>query len=552
MNSAMKELENFLISNAVDNSSLLMDIGKFELGTILSETVKKLEPVEYMKSCARMALQQAKNTVFEEELFTLSSAAEKSGIKVIVLKGLFLGRELYPKVETRQSADIDILIDGEFLLPMLNILSQMGYQPFSKDYGFQPWSSVERNIDGLKIMKHEEFAKPAIIGGKKALVFLELHLNLTQASVAKVDTRGLIDRAVARLEDRYTIHLLELNDNLMFLLLHFYEHFAVAFNFYCSGKSCEAFNLQNLHDMALLLDKHGSAICWDAILERADKSHICIYLAFSVYMFNGIYPGRIPQYFLNELIIKGTDTVHSAKKLCSKLIGQLTPKEILYNDFNYIMGKMTPSEEIDKQAFNCPHITEAETSHLNGVFTIDEFSENIDNIYGTYISSGAKPLSSAEGSAKGRLFWDEESLHFHMRVYKNNNVFKGNVSAFSDQDGVELLITDGTSISYRQLIFAPVATEAGYSVSIIDGKTVALIPPDIIKYNVTIHGDGYQLSAAIPWCYLDISPSKGKKLRFNIAVNLCDVHTEKRKTRLTWAGRDDNWWDVDWYGEMTL
>jgi|GEM_PF-6347241 len=551
MNSAIQELENFLISNASDNSRLLTDIGKFELGTILSDTVKRLDQTEYLRSCARMALQKAKNKVFEEELFIICDAAEQEGIKVIALKGLFLGRDIYDKIETRQSADIDILIDGSSVLPMLGILRKMGYQPFSKDYGFQPWSSVEKNMDGLKIMKHEEFAKPAIIGGKKALVFLELHLNLTQAAVAKVDTSGLIARAVARLEGGHTLHLLELNDNLMFLLLHFYEHFVVAFNCYCIGKSCEAFNLQNLHDMALLLDKYGPCICWDSILERADKSHICIYLAFSVYLFDSIYPHRIPGDFLSKLILKGTDMSHSANKLCSKLIHQLTAKDILYNDFEYIMEKMTPSEDIKKQPFYCPHITDIEASDPNGLFVIDEFSEKIDNIYGTYVSCGAKPLSSAEGSAKGRLFWDEESLHFHVRVYKRNNVFKGSVSAFSDQDGVELLITNGSSISYRQLIFAPVVKEAA-SISIINGKTVALIPPDIIKYNISIHGDGYELSAAIPWGYLDISPSKGKKLRFNIAVNLCDALTEKRKTRLTWAGKDDNWWDVDWYGELTL
>jgi hypothetical protein len=551
MNTALEDLKCFLMKNAVYDNVFLRDIKRFELGTILLDTVKELDETEYLKSNIRILAQRNKNSIFEEEIFKIADAAQAAGIKAVFIKGLLLADDLYDKPEIRQSVDIDLLIEAENLEPVLKILNNLGYKPFDKKAGYQPWSLIEENIHTYKDIKHEEFYKEVDFKGRKVGVLLELHMHILQPYIIKVDTSQLIERAVLKNKKGHSIWLLEIHDNILLLFLHFYEHFIISFNNYCCGAETERTNIQSFHDIALFLDKFCRSISWEFIFERIKVLKGCINLALSVHLFNSIYPGRVPDVFLKELISEGTDMPDPISKLCFNLIHQLNAVDVLYMKFDYILENMRPLEYNEKQQLKCPFKDTGQPAQY-GLFIIDEFAEKIENINGTYVSCGLKPLSSLDGSAKGRAWWDRISFCIHIRVYKKALVFSGKVKNYHEQDGVELLINNGKDLIHRHIVFNPLISGDTLNLVIVNGKVSALIDEETVKYKFTIHNDGYELEADVPWEYFAIIPTRGLKLRFNIGVNLCDEQTGKRRTRLSWAGKENWWWDVDTYGELIL
>ncbi|HEY9060604.1 MAG TPA: nucleotidyltransferase family protein [Pseudobacteroides sp.] len=551
MNPALDDLKYFLRKNAVTDSMLLNDIKRLELGTLLLDTVKQMDETLYLKSNIRILAQKNKNCIFEEEIYKIADAAEAAGIKAVFIKGLLLADDLYEKPEIRQSVDVDLLIEAHNMAPFLKILESLSYKPFDKKEGYQPWSFIEENIHTYKDKKHEEFYKEADFKGRKVGVLLELHMHILQPGIIKTNTSQLIERAVLRNKKGHNIWLLEMHDNVLLLFLHFYEHFIISFNNYCCSIETERTNIQSFHDIALLLDKYGSIISWDVMFERIKALKGCINLALAIHLFSGIYPGRVPDGFLKKLVSHGLDLSNPISKLCHHLISQLNPTDILYKDFDYLLKNMKPIEGNEVQQLLCP-FKNNDGQNMGGLFLIDEFAENIENIYGTYISCGKKPISSSEGSGKGRVWWDPNRLYIHIKIYKKVLVFNGRVKNYHDQDGVEILMNNGKDLRHRHIVFNPQLEYDAVNMVIINGKTSCRMDEEGVKYKIVIHDDGYELEAGVPWQCLDVVPDVGLRFRFNVAINLCDEQTGKRRTRLSWAGKDNWWWDVDTYGELIL
>ena len=145
------------------------------------------------------------------------------------------------------------------------------------------------------------------------------------------------------------------------------------------------------------------------------------------------------------------------------------------------------------------------------------------------------------------LLWDEEHLYVGVDVddpnrktdnpmfYQNDSVEvfldgdnnKGHTYDKHDAEYAIVLGSDEMLVSDER----PINTEQAWDLS------------DNIHYTVEI---------AIPWDDLDVSPSDGAIIGFDLGMNDNDDNNRDRDAHHMWMGTDDNWEDTSEFGNMVL
>lgn len=178
-------------------------------------------------------------TLFQmNELKELQARFEETGVKNIPLKGAVL-KYLYPRPETREMSDIDILISSEDAESAALVLNDMGY------------------ILNSSIKHHDIYVK-------KPYMVVEAHKSLYDKSVDGAQYKYFVgfDKAVVREGCAYTYGFTN-EDFYVYMIAHAAKHF------YAMG--C---GIRNLIDVYVFLNKYQSSMNMQYVEEELKKCGI--------------------------------------------------------------------------------------------------------------------------------------------------------------------------------------------------------------------------------------------------------------------------------------
>lgn len=185
------------------------------------------------------------NLALRHELGRVLCAFARAGLAVMPLKGPVLADELYPAPLLRPSADLDLLVRAGDCVAAARVLTDLGY--------------VRRPDDEQGAAYH------AIFTGRG--VDLELHHDLGEAHVSRLDVEAIWRAAVSTRWQDAPVQRMATPHHLMYLAFH-------------AAKDGLA-SLKALVDIALLVERHARALPWPVVATEARAAHVgpVVYLA---------------------------------------------------------------------------------------------------------------------------------------------------------------------------------------------------------------------------------------------------------------------------------
>ncbi|MCI9073487.1 MAG: nucleotidyltransferase family protein [Lachnospiraceae bacterium] len=92
-----------------DSARILRAIQNTNTRFLTEELQLSLDREFYSISQKARVLQRLKNSCYLKDIKEMLSFAEKENLRLVFLKGIFLAADLYQKMDSRQSNDIDCL-----------------------------------------------------------------------------------------------------------------------------------------------------------------------------------------------------------------------------------------------------------------------------------------------------------------------------------------------------------------------------------------------------------------------------------------------------------
>lgn len=183
-----------------------------------------------------------KNLWLMSELKSYLDALASKQIPVILLKGIWLAREVYPNIGMREMGDIDLLFHTDDLPLAADLLMKLGYKP-------------EKPIDFEKEIRKIHHLTPFV---KNEFLIFELHWNITQPGKKfYIDPGHLWNNATESHFDGKPVSLLSIEDFLLHLCAHavLHHHFS--------------FGLRAICDIAQMLHYCKDKIDWGLFARQA-------------------------------------------------------------------------------------------------------------------------------------------------------------------------------------------------------------------------------------------------------------------------------------------
>lgn len=202
------------------------------IGSMVLEAVPEDPGYQQLRQQVRgTAVRQAMAT---GEFLTLTEAFQREEIPFLVIKGAFC-RSLYPNPALRPSSDEDILVPEGEMARAEAMLQSMGYT---------------RGKEGEEDAVHSWYGKT---------LYVELHRQLMpEPTLRGVDVQsrffGCFDRNMKFTFDDRSLATLGANDNLLFLVLHYYKHFLAG-----------GVGIRQLCDIVLFADRYRAELNQDTI-----------------------------------------------------------------------------------------------------------------------------------------------------------------------------------------------------------------------------------------------------------------------------------------------
>ncbi len=213
------------------------------LDSVVPDTTMQALQDFYFKNAARnlRLCNELKHIVETLSADGVSPAGET--ISVIVLKGLHLATQVYDNIALRQMGDLDLLVPEEHLGRTADALVASGYGP-AKPYSIDVDVAVSRHLTAFI---------------KSEIGEVEVHWTLTEPNQPyTIAVDALWARAIPLQIAGVDVLGLGLDDLLLHLCLHTsYQH-----QF--------AFGLRPSCDIAYLIQRHGAALDWRAVQQRAE------------------------------------------------------------------------------------------------------------------------------------------------------------------------------------------------------------------------------------------------------------------------------------------
>ncbi|MGE4357882.1 MAG: nucleotidyltransferase family protein [Candidatus Omnitrophota bacterium] len=220
----------------------------------------------------------AHNILLWEEFLKISKVLNDHDITFAPLKGFSFMGEIYPDINYRSMADIDIMVKEEDLKLVGEILQNLGY---SKQLG-----GLEERYWREK-QCHIAYVKPF---GTSQKVLIEVHWDLDFKRLKQPILPLLWTRLEKRNMEGVPISFLSIEDSIFSLVLH-------------KRRLGNIFSLKGTCDLACLLKKFSHKIDWEYILKWSRVSKMRTVLYFSLFQTRFISSNLFSEAILDELKI---------------------------------------------------------------------------------------------------------------------------------------------------------------------------------------------------------------------------------------------------------
>jgi hypothetical protein len=188
------------------------------------------------------------NTQKYYELSKMIRMLQQDGVQILLLKGIALAELVYESIALRPMSDVDLLVKGEDIWKIDEVLSKLGYvgnlsmavESYEKEKMLSlSYENRRENIDSIsKIDIHT-----------RLLELPDLDLWANASTVTIVSTEALIPG---------------LEDFLLYLCVH------ICYDLRLCGES----RLLSWYDIAKFLDHYGKDLDWDYIIQMSHKHKI--------------------------------------------------------------------------------------------------------------------------------------------------------------------------------------------------------------------------------------------------------------------------------------
>lgn len=441
-------------------------------------------------------IQEKKNILFKNEILYLSEQAKKAGIKLIILKGILLADKYYPIPSKRHIADLDLFVDRKDFKKLLLICKDNGYllENGKKITSYR----VDKHLGEMATDQHFDIIVKNIDGIN---ICIDVHLRLFQqlwfGEASKQIPKDLCDRSVvSEVKDFSDAYELELHDLIIYLQLHFIQHFYKnILEGFCYNDFYFQKKIGSLFDIALILKNNNDNLDWNKYIKLVNKYNLNFEMANSISFLNEIFGNLTPEFVVKKLL-KNSNTY---EKNCF---------------YNYI----------------CKYIIEKEISFKN-LLTIDECLFVQDFIKWMISQSKNKYVISY----KNQIYF--KKLFFSGGKNKQNvntsasvilNITKDKVIVIFRAMYKECLLTDYIEMSkhYKtpKLIMKITFHDLDHNVNNIAVKLFRIMyrsSKNNIEYfceecnDIIIKKDDKEYIINIPWSILKIKPEVGKYIGFN-------------------------------------
>ncbi|QOS76721.1 nucleotidyltransferase family protein [Paenibacillus sp. JNUCC31] len=536
-------------------------IENMDLGPLVKNHKLNFSKVYESKLNKKLELQKTKYKIFENELLLLTENFQKNQIKLIHIKGWFLGLDLYSPVETRISGDIDLLIDVNQLEDILDLLGNLGYsvaytgEIVNKSFINDDLTNHSRLHSHIPVLEKRVTTE----SGDEFLIEMDLHTRLFNNVESEwYKMQAVLDRAIhTKYDKQHFVWLLEHHDRLMHLMYHFSKEYTVDTLLYGDNNP----KIKLLHDIALFIDKYGPQINWKYLLETTNDLKVEFRILLTSVLVDEIYPNRVPKTFiaalrdhfkLNYQLYKGSaEQIEKAVNFSAETI-LFGDSQDFYKDFVTILGLKSEVLECQKKD------SIAQLDEVSIRLTENEYP--VANQFGSYVVF-EKNLSKLPLQATCNLGWNSSSFLVKIDVtdhivasLTDDNAYLGGISI-----GLGPGSSDHTSDrkSYiKQFYFNP-KVDGGlryWNLKLDDEKDNQNLSGEgqyPYIYNLTTNDSGYLLGLEIPWSSFGIVPASNLCLAFDIKVNFYDFEGKPKK-QMAWSNHYDNIWHPEYMGILRI
>lgn len=180
------------------------------------------------------------NMRYFKTLLVIANAFSSAGISMIVLKGAYLAKTIYPNIGLRKLGDLDLLVQKKDLFDAVSIILDLGYQPV-----------IPFSLDREPLYKE----LPHFI--KDDSPILDLHWSIDHNRGLSVDVNELWNKAKLFPLEELNLLCLKPND----LLVHLCIHIAYSHNF--------EFTLRPYCDIQHLIAHFSTSLDWTSVVAKS-------------------------------------------------------------------------------------------------------------------------------------------------------------------------------------------------------------------------------------------------------------------------------------------
>lgn len=487
----MKSLLNYLKELSTNKEELINYITQSNFAPLLNSYLEKLDYSAFLQSKCNIIIQKKRNKVFLNEIKKIQNSVNNKDIKICYLKGLFLASMLFEDYNIRRSTDIDILINISDLDDIISILTDHKFRFVNK------CTSIDEH--------HLVFNKVI----NDVSVVIEIHGSVNNPPhLFKIDEESILNRAEKKNILDCNIWLLEMNDNILYLISHFFIHLNDNLKSYFLYEKKNYEYLCKLIDIALLIDKYKDYIEWEVIKNRAKEWKMEWEVNFTFLLINEVFGldlpiiDRINEMELNQLFFCNLfRSMDLSKKDNLK-------KFMLFDVKRYLTNSIQKSDNTLYCSMDGIVIDNLVIANSNINYTAKIKTDHL----GIYIYREAV-CSDICFRHYERDSWFLDNIDF-MTVYGEEYTFKEySIGMYIEENKTKILLRD---LKYDKEL------------------------QDEVKYVCKINDNGYNISLDIEWAHLGITPEQDIEFGFNMSFIHWIIDEGRYKIIYDQWGKDKN------------
>ncbi|MFZ5989707.1 MAG: nucleotidyltransferase domain-containing protein [Bacillota bacterium] len=242
-----------------------------------------------------------RNKVYFGEIKKIFEILNSKGVRAAILKGNFLSANVYPSIETRTFNDIDLLMDLKDEKVICQTLEELGYVQGQYNEVTKEIIPVTRKQKMFHLMSTGElqvFLKK-MDNPFAPLAEVDLNYNILWKGHCpyRIDTAGLLERAVEADLDGGKIYTLNYEDFLIQLAFHLYKE-AVNLLWISDLRDLKIYKFV---DVAIFVEKFTDQIDWDKLVKFSIDNDCSKIPYYTFYYVNLMYGDVIPQAVMKAL-----------------------------------------------------------------------------------------------------------------------------------------------------------------------------------------------------------------------------------------------------------